>query len=482
MSTFPSIIQGGMGVGISNWQLAAAVSGRGQLGVVSGTGISHLLTGRLQDGDPLERMRQALAAFPFVEPVREVLDRYFVPGGRQEGTPYVAHPMYTIKPARFLDRLTALGNFVEIHLAKRGHGNPVGLNLLEKIQMPTAASLYGAMLAGVDYVLMGAGIPTQIAGLLDRLARHEPVEYRLDVAGGNATIAFDPERVFPGARETLGLLKRPKFIPIVSSVVLAQALLKRSEGEIHGFIVERPTAGGHNAPPRGKLTLSEAGEPIYGPKDDVDLAGMRALGKPFWLAGGFGRPGGLAEALAEGAAGIQVGTAFALCNESGMEPTLKAATLEWISNQPTGVVHTSPVTSPTGFPFKVVDLPATMSRPDVYAERTRLCDVGLLRTLSVTEDGRMEYRCPAEPMDDYARKGGSEDDTVGRTCLCNNLLATGGMAKPRKDGYVEAAIVTLGDETRFIRDFQEPGTLSYSASDVLDVLSADCAPASHPSV
>jgi NAD(P)H-dependent flavin oxidoreductase YrpB (nitropropane dioxygenase family) len=38
----PLIIQGGMGVGVSNWTLARAVSLRGQLGVVSGTGIDAL--------------------------------------------------------------------------------------------------------------------------------------------------------------------------------------------------------------------------------------------------------------------------------------------------------------------------------------------------------------------------------------------------------------------------------------------------------
>ena len=35
----PRIIQGGMGVAISDWGLAQAVSRTGQLGVVSGTGI-----------------------------------------------------------------------------------------------------------------------------------------------------------------------------------------------------------------------------------------------------------------------------------------------------------------------------------------------------------------------------------------------------------------------------------------------------------
>src|SRR5687768_14439056 len=47
----PWIIQGGMGVGVSNWVLANAVSKRGQLGVVSGTCVDSILVRRLQDGD-----------------------------------------------------------------------------------------------------------------------------------------------------------------------------------------------------------------------------------------------------------------------------------------------------------------------------------------------------------------------------------------------------------------------------------------------
>ena len=43
------------------------------------------------------------------------------------------------------------------------------------------------------------------------------------------------------------------------------------------------------------------------------------LGLPFWLAGGYGSAEKLKEALAEGAAGIQVGTAFAFCDEFHIE-------------------------------------------------------------------------------------------------------------------------------------------------------------------
>lgn len=58
---------------------------------------------------------------------------------------------------------TILGNFAEVWLAKHEDdgtlikGGGVGINCLTKIQLPTIQNLYGAMIAEVDYVLMGAG-------------------------------------------------------------------------------------------------------------------------------------------------------------------------------------------------------------------------------------------------------------------------------------------------------------------------------------
>ena len=60
----PAIIQGGMGVAVSGWRLARAVSAAGQLGVVSGTLLPVVLARRLQLGDPDGELRRALAAFP----------------------------------------------------------------------------------------------------------------------------------------------------------------------------------------------------------------------------------------------------------------------------------------------------------------------------------------------------------------------------------------------------------------------------------
>ena len=90
MIQFPRIIQGGMGVGVSNWRLAQAVSRLGQLGVVSGTALDSVFVRRLADGDQGGHMRRGLDAFPFPEMARRIWQEYFVPGGKAAGTPYPA--------------------------------------------------------------------------------------------------------------------------------------------------------------------------------------------------------------------------------------------------------------------------------------------------------------------------------------------------------------------------------------------------------
>ena len=65
--------------------------------------------------------------------------------------------------SRELAELSIVANFVEVFLAREGHGNPVGINYLEKIQAAILPCMYGAMLAGVEYVIMGAGNPTEHA-------------------------------------------------------------------------------------------------------------------------------------------------------------------------------------------------------------------------------------------------------------------------------------------------------------------------------
>ena len=80
--------------------------------------------------------------------------------------------------ARELIELCIVANFVEVFLAREGHDGPVGINYLEKIQLPVLPSIYGAMLAGVAAVLMGAGIPIRVPGILDAFVLHTAADTR----------------------------------------------------------------------------------------------------------------------------------------------------------------------------------------------------------------------------------------------------------------------------------------------------------------
>lgn len=459
-----------MGAAASNWRLARTVSLLGHLGVVSGTALAVVLARRLQTGDLDGRMRYALDHFPVRGIAERVVAEYFVAQTAPHSSNYKSVPLPGLKAGPKLTELTVAANFVEVFLAKHNQPGIVGINLLEKIQFPTLASLYGAMLAGVDYVLMGAGIPRAIPGVLDRFANGEMAELKIDVAnpvpGEEFVERFDPQAFCGGEAP---LLKRPQFLGIVASATLALTLAKKSNGKVDGFVVEGESAGGHNAPPRGPMQLSPAGEPVYGERDVPDLEKIRALGLPFWLAGSYGKPGKLAEALSLGASGIQVGTAFAFCEESGIAPDLKEKVLR-LSREGKAYTFTDPTASPTGFPFKVVKAEGTLSDSAVYESRTRVCDLGYLRTSFRRADGTLGYRCPAEPVEDYTRKGGLLSETVGRKCVCNGLLAAIGLATVRDDGSDEPALLTAGNDVADIADFLKPGNDAYTAADVIERL------------
>ncbi len=179
----PIIIQGGMGIAVSDWKLAKTVSQTGQLGVVSGTAINSVLVRRLQDGDLDGHMRRALQAFPSQSIVQKILETYFIEGGRAKTQAYKRSPMYSIVSSKALCKLTVVASFVEVWLAREGHEGVIGLNLLEKIQLPNLACLYGGLLAGVDYVIMGAGIPREIPGALDLLSQNQKASLKISVAG-----------------------------------------------------------------------------------------------------------------------------------------------------------------------------------------------------------------------------------------------------------------------------------------------------------
>jgi NAD(P)H-dependent flavin oxidoreductase YrpB (nitropropane dioxygenase family) len=474
-----------MGVGISGLPLAAAIAATGQLGVVSGTALEVVCTRRLQGGDPGGHVRRALAAFPVPSIAEWILAAYYLEGGKPDAELFRAVPRWTLAPPQRLQELTVAANFVEVYLPRQarrrsgwrrgrrsGKRRPGRINYLRKIEMPLPAACYGAMLAGVDYVLMGAGNPGELPVLLRQLARHRDVPLGVRVQGATSAAGpheahFSPADLGTVARTPLPV---PAVLAIIASVDLARALATDPVTRPDGFIVEGPSAGGHNAPPRGPRRTDAIGQPVYDERDTVDLAQIIELGLPVWLAGSHGTPEALEAALDAGAAGVQVGTAFAYCQESGFAPDVKQHVLDDVAGG-TVQVRADWRASPTGFPFRVVELPLTLSEPTVAAQRQPVCDLGVLRSAYLTPTGKVDYRCPAEPPAAYVQhKGGHEATMKGRVCLCNALLASAGLPQRRRNGYLEPPLVTAGsDFTTIAHLLATPprGRASYTAADVV---------------
>src|SRR6476646_5638222 len=224
------LIQGGMGVYVSNWRLARAVameSPGATAGTVSGTALDVVYVRLLQLGDPGGHARRALAAFDSLfgtEIGRKITDRYFIDGGKAPDARFKSAPMQILHAqggvppsagvagdpsyvpleldAEIIELLIATG-FAEVWLAKEGHSGNIFINFLNKIEIPLMYVMYGAMLAGVDGVIVGAGNPDGLAARCSRLANHQAVTKNLAVlyqeAGETFTISFDPRQIADGA-------------------------------------------------------------------------------------------------------------------------------------------------------------------------------------------------------------------------------------------------------------------------------------------
>ena len=82
------------------------------------------------------------------------------------------------------------------------------------------------------------------------------------------------------------------------------------------------------------------------------------------------------------------------------------------------------------------------------------------------------YRCAAEPEKDYVAKGGKIEDTVGRKCLCNALMANIGHGQVQKGNELELPVVTAGDDVAVVRELVNLHGPRYTAENVLDFILA----------
>jgi NAD(P)H-dependent flavin oxidoreductase YrpB (nitropropane dioxygenase family) len=448
--------------------MANAVANLGQLGVVSGTAIDSVFARRLQDGDPDGEIRAALSHFPDQQCVEEILKRFFIEGGKETAASYIDVPKLSISPTPFASKMLVVACFVEVHLAKKGTFGPIGINFLEKIQLATPASVYGAILADVDFILMGAGIPADIPQLITDLLAGGTVQFKIKVEGADKAhlLSFDPAII---KNVELSKLHRPKFLAIVSSHILANYLARDIATRPDGFVIEGPTAGGHNAPPRAKEFIDQDGQVTFSDKDLADFAKVKAVGLPFWLAGGYGTPLKVKEAIDLGATGVQVGSLFALAKESGITDDLRNQVITQLA-QGTLEIRTEPKTSSTGFPFKVVEINGTATDDLVYEGRNRQCDLGYLRTPFLRPDNGIGYRCSGEPIKTYEFKGGTGEDAEDVKCLCNALMANIGLGQVRWGIYNEPALLTLGSDLSGAADLSALYSGCWSSANVVDYL------------
>jgi NAD(P)H-dependent flavin oxidoreductase YrpB (nitropropane dioxygenase family) len=501
------LIQGGMGAYVSNWRLARAVAMERPgvtAGTVSGIGLDVGYARILELGDPGGHIRRAFHAFDekFNTSIgKEFFTRYFIPGGKSPQDKFRHFPMQTATVRNGMEKISPSDNqggliqltvpqdviervilttFAEVWLAKIGHSGKIFINFLKKVELPLVFAMYGAMLAGVDGIVVGAGSPEGLPYICSRLAQHEAVSIDIPMlyreSGESFQIEFDPKTILNGALTRLPIT-RPAFLAIASLAPLVQALAQSPSGAPDGFIIEHHTAGGHNAGPQGPMLKDDLGQPQYGQEDEPDLEAIRAVGLPFWLAGGYGSREGLEKALAAGAAGVQVGTNFALAMESGLRPDLRNAILRKIREgvEEAALVHTT-LFSPTGYPFKVVQLPETLADNQVFSDRRRICDIGLLQQRGLTKadeagERRIFHRCPAGPLDAFIRDRGLPPNAEGKRCLCNGLLATVGLGQVlTRDGVTseEPAIVTLGNHIEGVRKLSSNGQTVYWAKDAVE--------------
>ncbi len=202
--------------------------------------------------------------------------------------------------------LLIITGYAEVWLAKEGHAGKVFINFLKKVELPLIYTMYGAMLAGVDGVIVGAGNPDGLPAVRSKLAEHQTVNSDLQVlyreSGESFHVPFNPRLVADG-KLAQRPLQRPAFLAIVSLENLVEALAKSQTEPPDGFVIEHHTAGGHNAPPQGPLIKDSKGQPQYSEQDEPDLEVIRKAGIPFWLAGGYSNHQQWKQALVAGAVG-----------------------------------------------------------------------------------------------------------------------------------------------------------------------------------
>jgi nitronate monooxygenase len=335
-----------MGVGVSLHPLAAAVASEGGLGIVSSACLDRLVSRRT---------------------------------GKRVGTYDAAYE--------------------EVSLAK-SLGGLAGINIMVALVKDYAASVKGALDAGADAIISGAGLPLSLPA----------VQHPKDTA----------------------------LIPIVSSARALDIICKKW-GKLgyrpDAVVLEGPLAGGHLGFRMDQIDLEENKlENLLPPVKDM----ARKYGDiPVIVAGGIYTYADILKYIAMGADGVQMGTRFLATVESSAPDEYKQAVLE--AKEEDIVVAYRPG-SPCGLPFRVIKQ-SPMYVASLKALRPSKCDKGYV--LLKDAEGKFTV-CPAKV------------DNKDYFCICNGLLSSAGYNRKEEEPlYTVGTSASMVDKIVPVKDLMD---------------------------
>jgi len=310
------IIQGGMGVGVSLHPLASAVALEGGMGIVSSACLDRLVSKRT---------------------------------GKKFNTYQAA--------------------FEEVSLSKAA-GGFAGINIMGALVHDFNDSVRGALDAGADAIISGAGLPLTLP-------------------------AIQP----PGDTA---------LIPIVSSTRALDIICKKWEKlgyRPDAVVLEGPLAGGHLGFKMDQIELeSNTLERLLPPVKELAI---KYGDFPVIVAGGIYTHEDIIKFMKMGADGVQMGTRFLATEESSATSAYKNAVINAGADD---IIVAHDPGSPCGLPFRVI------KQSPMYVsalKRLRLpkCDKGYV--LLKDSDGNFTV-CPAKESNEH------------HFCICNGLLSSAG--------------------------------------------------------
>jgi nitronate monooxygenase len=259
--------------------------------------------------------------------------------------------------------------FEEVSLSKVKDGF-VGINIMMALVRDYCDSVKGALDAGADAIISGAGLPLNLP-------------------------AIQPP-------------KDTALVPIVSSARALDIICKKWEKlgyRPDAVVLEGPLAGGHLGFRIDHVDLeSNKLENLLPPVKDL---AMKHGDFPVIVAGGIYTHEDIVTFMDRGADGVQMGTRFLATEESSATEAYKQAV---VTAKKDDIIVAHRPGSPCGLPFRVIKQ-SPMYLSSLERRRPPKCDKGYV----LLKDAAGNFTiCPAK------------EDNEKYFCICNGLLSSGG--------------------------------------------------------